>query len=256
MKVVILAGGFGTRLGEETSIIPKPLVTIGDMPILWHIMKIYSCYGFNDFIICLGYKGNLIKEFFAKLKMYESDFTVDYSNEGKIYYYDDNSCNWKVTLVDTGLSTMTGGRLKRVKPYIGDEEFMFTYGDGVANIDINKLIESHRNSNKITTVTAVKPTARFGSLVLNNNDVVDFREKITGDEEFINGGFFVSSPKIFDYIDDDNCILEQYPLRTLANENQLNAYKHEGFWQPMDILKEKNYLNKLWNSNEAPWKIW
>ncbi|MGL4913062.1 MAG: glucose-1-phosphate cytidylyltransferase [Romboutsia sp.] len=256
MKVVILAGGFGTRLGEETSIIPKPLVSIGEMPIIWHIMKIYSYYGFNDFIICLGYKGNAIKEFFSKLQMYECDVSFDYSNEGKVAFLNQPQNKWKVTLVDTGLNSMTGGRLKRISHLIGKDDFMFTYGDGLANINIDNLIKCHKESNKIASVTAVKPTARFGSMILENNEVKEFKEKINKDQEWINGGFFVANYKIFDYIDDDSCILEQEPLATLAKDGELNAYKHTGFWQPMDILKEKIYLNELWNSNKAPWKVW
>lgn len=256
MKVVILAGGFGTRLGEETSTIPKPLVRIGEMPIIWHIMKIYSHYGFNDFIICLGYKGNSIKDFFQRLQMYESDVTFDYRNGCNLTYFNEPKNKWKVTLVDTGLNSMTGGRLKRISNLIEEDNFMFTYGDGLADIDINKLIKSHKENNKIATVTAVKPIARFGSMVLENNNVKEFKEKINNDNEWINGGFFVANNKIFEYIDGDSCVLEGFPLSNLAMDNQLNAYKHTTFWQPMDILKEKIYLNDLWNSNKAPWKIW
>lgn len=256
MKVVILAGGFGTRIGEETAVIPKPLVPIGDMPILWHIMKIYSTYGFNDFIICLGYKGNCIKEFFSKLKMFESDVTFDYSNGFNMTFHNESKNPWKVTLVDTGLNSMTGGRLKRIAHLIGEDDFMFTYGDGLSNIDLNALIKSHKESNKLATVTAVRPVARFGSMVLDDSSVTEFKEKITGDHEWINGGFFVANYKIFDYIDGDSSILEQEPLRNLASDGQLNAYKHTGFWHPMDTLKEKNYLNDLWNSEKAEWKIW
>ncbi|MGL5693803.1 MAG: glucose-1-phosphate cytidylyltransferase [Peptostreptococcaceae bacterium] len=256
MKVVILAGGFGTRLGEETSIIPKPLVSVGEMPIIWHIMKIYSYYGFNDFIICLGYKGNNIKDFFSKLQMYESDVTFDYSNQGRTTFFNQPENKWKVTLVDTGINSMTGGRLKRVSHLIGEDDFMFTYGDGLANIDIYSLVKCHKESNKIATVTAVKPIARFGSMVLENNEVKEFKEKINKDKEWINGGFFVANYKIFDYIDGDDCVLEQEPLITLSKSKELNAYKHNGFWQPMDTLKEKNYLNDLWNFNKAPWKVW
>lgn len=256
MKVVILAGGLGTRLGEETATIPKPLVNIGEMPIIWHIMKIYSYYGFNDFIICLGYKGNKIKEFFSKLYMYESDVTFDFTNGFNTMFYERNKNPWKVTLVDTGIDSMTGGRLKRIENLIGKEDFMFTYGDGLSNVDINKLIKSHEESGKITTLTAVKPVNRFGTILLDGNDVKEFKEKVTEEDEWINGGFFVSSYKIFDYISGDSCILEQEPLKNLANDNQLNAYKHTEFWQCMDILKEKKYLNDLWTSNNAPWKIW
>lgn len=255
MKVAILAGGFGTRLSEETSIIPKPLVPIGDMPIIWHIMKTYSSYGFNDFIICLGYKGNSIKEFFYKLNMYESDVTFDYSDGFNMTLHKKSENPWKVTLVDTGLSSMTGGRIKRIQKFIGDDDFMFTYGDGLSDIDINKLVQSHKESGKIATVTAVKPIARFGSMVIKDNLVSEFKEKITGNTEWINGGYFVASSKIFDYIEDDSTVLEQEPLINLATDSQLNAYKHEGFWHPMDTLKEKNYLNDLWNSNNAPWKV-
>lgn len=256
MKVVILAGGFGTRLGEETNLIPKPLVQIGDMPIIWHIMKIYSYYGFNDFIICLGYKANCIKEFFSKLKLYECNVTFDFNKDFDNILYTGCKNNWKVTLVDTGLNTMTGGRLKRIADLIGKDDFMFTYGDGLADININELIKFHRESGNLTTVTAVKPTARFGNMVLENNQVKEFKEKVINDNDWINGGYFVSNYKIFDYISGDDCVLEQDTLISLSKDGQLNAYKHYGFWQCMDILKEKIYLNELWKSNNAPWKLW
>lgn len=256
MKVVILAGGFGTRLGEETSVIPKPLVKIGDMPILWHIMKIYSSYGFNEFIICLGYKGNCIKEFFYKLKLYESDVIFDYADNSNGILYKNSNNNWKVSLIDTGLNTMTGGRLKRISNLIGTDDFMFTYGDGLANVNIKELINFHKKSGKIATLTAVKPTARFGNLIIENKKVKEFKEKNVAENEWINGGYFIANYKIFDYINGDSCILEQEPLNNLVKDNELNAYKHYGFWQCMDILKEKNYLNELWNKNIAPWKIW
>lgn len=257
MKVVILAGGFGTRLGEETSVIPKPLVKIGDMPILWHIMKTYSSYGFNEFIICLGYKGNCIKEFFYKLKLYESDVIFDYADNSNGILYKNSNNNWKVSLIDTGLNTMTGGRLKRISNLIGKEDFMFTYGDGLANLNINELIDSHKKSGKIATITAVKqPKSRFGNLIIEDEAVKEFKEKNISESNWINGGYFVANYKIFDYINGDNCILEQEPLNNLVKDNELNAYKHYGFWQCMDFLKEKNYLNELWNKGIAPWKIW
>ncbi len=256
MKVVILAGGFGTRLSEETIFKPKPMVEIGGKPILWHIMKIYSTYGFNEFIICLGYKGHIIKEFFANYFLYMADVTIDLTNNN-IEVHNAKAESWKVTLVDTGLYTQTGGRIKRIKPYVGNETFMLTYGDGVANINIKELLEFHKSHGKYATITAVQPPGRFGGLVLNGGDeVLSFREKPKGDGAWINGGFFVLEPEIFDYIKGDEVPWEREPLETLAKEGQLMAYKHRGFWQCMDTLRDKNYLENLWNSGKAPWKVW
>lgn len=259
MKVVILAGGIGTRISEESYLKPKPLIEIGEKPILWHIMKIYSHYGFSDFVICGGYKCNLIKDYFYKLPMYESDVTFDYVNEFKIDIHSgDNKSNpWNVTVVDTGLNTMTGGRIKRIENYIDDEDiFMFTYGDGVADIDINELTKTHKASGKIATVTAIIPKGRFGVMKLEDNSVKEFKEKVSGEDSWISGGFFVADKRIFNYLDEDSTVLEQEPLKKLAKENQLGVYKHTGFWQPMDNMKEKEYLEGLWNSENAPWKLW
>ena len=257
MKAVILAGGLGTRLSEETSIKPKPMVEIGGKPILWHIMKIYSSYGINEFIICLGYKGYLIKEYFANYFMHMSDFTVDLKNNS-INLNKNNSEPWTITLVDTGDKTMTGGRLKRVYEYIKDDDcFCFTYGDGLANINIKKLISFHLSHNKLATISAVKPPGRFGSINFGKDDMVNqFVEKPEGDGSYINGGFFVLNPKVINFIDGDSVSWEHEPLQHLAKINQLKAYKHESFWQPMDTIREKDLLNNLWNSNNAPWKIW
>jgi len=256
MKVVILAGGFGTRLSEETHLKPKPMIEIGGKPILWHIMKIYSAYGFNEFIICLGYKGYMIKEFFANYFLYMADVTIDLGNNS-IEVHNAKAEAWKVTLVDTGLYTQTGGRIKRIKPYVGNETFMLTYGDGVANINIKELLEFHKSHGRYATITAVQPPGRFGGLVLNGGDeVLSFREKPKGDGAWINGGFFVLEPEIFDYIKGDEVPWEREPLETLAKEGQLMAYKHRGFWQCMDTLRDKNYLENLWNSGKAPWKVW
>jgi glucose-1-phosphate cytidylyltransferase len=254
MKVVILAGGLGTRLSEETTIKPKPMVEIGGMPILWHIMKIYSFYGFNEFIICLGYKGYIIKEWFANYFLYNSDVTIDIKTN-KIITHDNKNEEWKVTLVDTGLNTQTGGRIKRIERYI-DDTFMLTYGDGLADIDINKLISFHKNHGKTATVTAVQPPGRYGLLKINENRVENFAEKIKGDGGWINGGFFVLETEIFDYIEGDETIWEHEPLERLANDGKLMAYKHYGFWHPMDKLKDKNDLEMLWNSGNPPWKKW
>lgn len=257
MKVVILAGGLGTRISEKSKIKPKPLVEIGGKPILWHIMKIYSSFGFNEFIICLGYKGELIKEFFYNLRVNNSDLTFDYSNGGfTMEVHKNNTEPWKITLIDTGEETMTGGRLKRIKNYIDDDLFMFTYGDGVADIDLNKLIDFHKKHGKIATVTAVRPLGRFGLMKVENQSVKEFKEKITINEEWINAGFFVADKRLFDYIEGDYSILEQEPLKDLTKDGELMAFKHNGYWQPMDTLKEKNQLEELWKNNKAPWKIW
>ena len=257
MKVLILAGGLGTRLGEETSLKPKPMVEIGNMPILWHVMKIYSSYGFNDFIIMLGYKGEAIKWYFRNYFTNNSDFTIDLT-KNEITVHKVNTEPWKVTLCDTGLNTMTGGRIAKVRDYVGDERFMLTYGDGVADIDINALLECHEKSGKLATLTAVNPTERFGVLdVLEDGTVRSFREKPETTQSWINGGFFVCEPGVFDYIEDSPmAVWEREPLMNLAKDNKLNAYKHRGFWRPMDMLRDKIELNNLWNSGEAPWKIW
>ena len=255
MKAVILAGGLGTRISEETETKPKPMVEIGSKPILWHILKMYSAHGIHDFIICLGYKGYTIKEYFANYFLHMSDVTFD-MEQNKMHVHQKNAEPWKVTLVDTGDNTMTGGRLKRVKKYIGDEDFCFTYGDGVSDVNITETIKFHKDHGKLATLTAVKPAGRFGVLELNGNTIISFKEKPRGDGAWINGGFFVLSPKVIDYIESDNSIWEQGPMRTLAENNQMEAYFHEGFWQPMDTLREKNMLNQLWHDKNAPWKIW
>lgn len=257
MKTVILAGGFGTRLSEETNVIPKPMVEIGGKPILWHIMKIYSHYGFNDFVICLGYKSYVIKEYFANYFLHQSDLSIDMKNN-KMDIHDSYVEPWNVTLVDTGEHSMTGGRIKRVEKYLEGERFMLTYGDGVSDVDLIKLNEFHNKQNKYATLTAVQPEGRFGALnISSNNSVLNFEEKPKGDLGWINGGFFVLEPEIFDYLEGgDLTVWEQEPLMNLANTNQLSAFKHNGFWQPMDKLKDKNDLNDLWNSQKAPWKVW
>jgi glucose-1-phosphate cytidylyltransferase len=256
MKVVILAGGFGTRLSEETDVKPKPMVEIGGMPILWHIMKIYSTYGFNDFIICLGYKGFLIKEFFANYYLHLSDVTIELSS-GKISIHNCKSEEMKVTLIDTGIYTQTGGRIKKVGKYIGKETFMMTYGDGLADINILELIKFHRKMKRYGTITAVRPPGRFGSLDIGKEgNVLKFEEKPLGDRSWINGGFFVLEPEILDYIEDDNTFWEREPLHDLARNNNLSAFRHTGFWKPMDTLREKRLLENLWKNGNAPWKIW
>ena len=255
MKVVILAGGLGTRLSEETNIKPKPMVEIGNKPILWHIMKIYSSYGLNEFIICCGYKSFVIKEFFANYILHTSDVTFDLSNKS-MHNHSCRAESWKVTLVDTGLNTGTGGRLKKVKKYIGDEDFCFTYGDGLADVNITDLIKFHKSHKKFATVTSVQPPGRFGSLQINNDSVTKFKEKPIGDGGSINGGFFVLSPKVIDYIDSYETSWELDPLIKLVDHNQLMAFRHKGFWQPMDTLRQKNILEELWNNEEAPWKTW
>ncbi|MEN6414747.1 MAG: glucose-1-phosphate cytidylyltransferase [Veillonellales bacterium] len=257
MKVVILAGGFGTRISEESHLKPKPMVEIGGRPILWHIMKIYSSYGFNDFVICLGYKGYCIKEYFAHYFLHESDVTFDFRMSNQQYVHHNHAEPWKVTLVNTGLNTMTGGRVKRIQSYIGNEPFMLTYGDGVSNVDIGKLVEYHNAQGKLVTVTAVQPTGRFGALDIDeNNGINGFQEKPKGDGAWINAGFFVMQPEAFNYIGDDSTILEREPLENLAKDKQLVAYRHGGFWQPMDTLRDKNQLEELWQTNKAPWKVW
>ncbi|MEM0134462.1 MAG: glucose-1-phosphate cytidylyltransferase [Thermoplasmatales archaeon] len=256
MKVVILAGGLGTRLSEETTVKPKPMVEIGEKPILWHIMKIYSYYGYNDFIICLGYKGYILKEFFANYLMHNSSFTVNLA-DGKISFTESKSEQWIVTLLDTGLNTMTGGRIKRAKKYLQDDTFMMTYGDGVADLNINDLVQFHRKHGKMATISAVQPPGRFGSLSINEEDqIAKLVEKPLGDNAWVNAGFFVLEPDVFDYIEGDESIWEREPLETISSEGNLVAYKHKGFWQPVDTLREKNLLNELWNEGRAPWKVW
>jgi glucose-1-phosphate cytidylyltransferase len=258
MKVVIFAGGLGTRIAEETEIRPKPMIEIGGKPILWHIMKIYSHYGFNEFIICLGYKGYLIKEYFMHYYMHNSDLTIELgSNKIDVHYT--NAESFKVTLVDTGLQTKTAGRLQRVKRYVGDEDFMLTYGDGVADVNLNALLEFHRTHGKLCTVTAVQPDARFGGLELDQNGLVQqFKEKPRGDGKWVNGGFFVLRSGIFDYLKEDmtEVMWEDAPLEELTRDRQLAAYRHTGFWKPMDAMRDKLELEALWNNNQAKWKIW
>lgn len=256
MKVVILAGGQGTRISEETITRPKPMIEIGGMPILWHIMKIFSSYQIHDFIICLGYKGYLIKEYFANYFLHMSDIKLDIA-KNKIEILQNNAEPWKITLVETGDETMTGGRLKRVANYLDDhEDFCFTYGDGLSNINLSELISFHKKEKKIATLTAVQPPGRFGALCLNKNSVRGFTEKPQGDGGWVNGGFFVLSPKVLDFIRDDSTIWEKYPLEHLAEINQLSAFHHTGFWYAMDTLRDKNYLEELWSSGNAPWKTW
>lgn len=257
MKAVILAGGFGTRISEESAVRPKPMVEIGERPILWHIMKIYSCYGINEFIICCGYKGHIIKEYFANYFLKESDVTFDLkTNDVKIHQ--NGGEPWKVTLIDTGEATMTGGRLKRVRNYIGDETFCMTYGDGVSNINIKELIKFHKEHKCISTLTAVQPPGRFGAFRMGSNEVkIDsFKEKPSGDGAWVNGGFFVLEPEALDYVEGDETVWEREPMEKLANNGQLTAFKHHGFWQPMDTLRDKNNLEDLWNNKDCPWRIW
>lgn len=256
MKVAILAGGFGTRLSEETDVRPKPMVEIGGKPILWHIMKHYSHYGHNEFIILLGYKGYYIKEYFANYFLHQSDVTIDIKNN-KMEIHNNTSEPWKVTLVDTGLDTMTGGRVKRAQKYLESDTFLLTYGDGVSDVDLAKLVDFHKKNNKTMTLTSVQPEGRFGALELEGDLIKKFAEKPKGDGAWINGGFFVCEPKIFDYIKEgDSTILERSPLEALAKNNELVAYKHEGFWKPMDTLRDKVQLEQLWADKKAPWKVW
>jgi glucose-1-phosphate cytidylyltransferase len=257
LKVVILAGGFGTRISEESHLRPKPMIHIGDKPILWHIMKIYSYYGFNDFVICLGYKGYVIKEYFSNYYLHDSDVTFDFKNQNQVNIHRRAAEPWRVTLVETGKESMTGGRVKKIQKHIGDEPFMLTYGDGVSNIDIQQLLHFHQKHGKKATVTAVQPTGRFGAMSIGENGLVnDFIEKPKGDGGWINGGFFIFQPEIFDYLEGDQSILETDLLGKLALEGQLQAYKHKGFWYSMDTLRDKNYLEELWKSKKAPWKLW
>lgn len=256
MKAIILAGGLGTRISEETHLRPKPMIEIGGKPILWHIMKSYSAHGVNDFIICCGYKGYMIKEYFANYFLHTSDVTFDLVNN-QMQVHEQKAEPWRVTLVDTGEDTMTGGRLKRVRQYVqGDEAFCFTYGDGVSNVDISASIEFHSRHSRLATVTAVLPPGRFGALVRQGDAVKGFIEKPKGDGGWINGGFFVLSPKVIDYIDSDDTSWELQPMARLAEQDQLRAFEHTGFWQPMDTLREKNLLEDLWTAGQAPWKQW
>jgi len=257
MKVLLLAGGFGTRLSEETDVRPKPMVEIGGKPILWHIMKIYSKYGFNDFVVLLGYKGYYIKEYFSNYFLHQSDVTIDMSN-GKMEVLNNSSEPWKVTLLDTGTDSMTGGRIKRAQMLVGNEPFMLTYGDGVSDIDIEELVRFHKAHGKAMTMTSAQPDGRFGALDISiENQVMEFKEKPKGDGSWINAGFFVCEPKVFDYITQgDQTIFEQEPLMNLAKDGEVFTYKHNGFWMPMDTLRDKNTLQKLWDTNKAPWKVW
>jgi glucose-1-phosphate cytidylyltransferase len=257
MKAVILAGGFGTRISEETTVRPKPMVEVGDKPILWHIMKIYHVHGIREFVICCGFIGFAIKEYFANYVIHASDVTFD-TKSREIEIHHSNAEDWRVTLIDTGLETMTGGRLKRVRDYLGDETFCMTYGDGVSDIDITDLIRFHKEEKRMATMTAVQPPGRFGAFSLGESDtrVEHFREKPKGDNAWVNGGFFVLEPAVLDYIEGDSTSWEAQPMERLANEGQLSAYKHSGFWQPMDTLRDRMYLEELWDSGDPPWKKW
>ncbi|MFF2529459.1 glucose-1-phosphate cytidylyltransferase [Brevibacillus sp. NPDC058079] len=254
MKVVILAGGYGTRIGEETHLRPKPLIEIGEWPIICHIMSIYSKYGFHDFIICLGYKGYMIKEYFAHYFLHHSDVTFDFRNDNQVTFHNHNAAPWRVTLIDTGKDTGTGGRVKRIQKYVGEETFMLTYGDGLSDIDIEQLVKFHRTHKKLATITTTQPPGRFGALdIADGGTVTGFQEKPKGDGGWINAGFFVMEPGVFDYIAGDETVLEKEPLESLAKANQLMAFKHTGFWHPMDTLRDKNYLEELWKSGKAAW---
>ena len=259
MKVVILAGGLGTRISEESHLKPKPMIAIGDQPILWHIMKYYSSFGFNDFVICCGYKGYIIKEYFADYYLHRSDVTFDFSAENRMTVHSNVAEPWRVTLVDTGLNTQTGGRIKRVQKYIGDEPFLLTYGDGVSNVDLHALLEQHQHSGKVVTLTGIQPGGRFGVLELaeSGNTVVGFREKGKEDGGWINGGFMAAQPELLDYLNaGDSCVLEQTPLETLAQTGRLGVYRHHGFWQCMDTQRDKGQLEALLQKGEAPWVVW
>jgi glucose-1-phosphate cytidylyltransferase len=255
VKVVLLAGGLGTRLSEETAVRPKPMIEIGGRPLLWHIMKIYSAYGLNDFVVCLGYKGYVVKEYFANYPLHMSDVTVDVRS-GAVEVHRRLAEPWKVTLVDTGEFTGTGGRLKRVREYLGNATFCMTYGDGLSNINIERLLSFHRKAGTLATITATQPPGRFGALDVAGSRVTGFREKPRGDDSWVNGGFFVLEPAVLDYISGDETAWERAPLERLAREGQLAAYPHDGFWQPVDTLRDKNQLEELWRSDVAPWKTW
>jgi len=257
MKVVILAGGLGTRISEESHLKPKPMIEIGGKPVLWHIMKIYSHFGFHDFIICLGYKGYIVKEYFSHYFLHEADVTFDFRNGNQEIVHNYRAEPWRVTLVNTGQDTMTGGRIRNVKPYLNGERFMLTYGDGVANVDLDQLLSHHISKNKIATLTTVQPSGRFGAIQVDDDNLVSsFQEKPQGDGAWINGGFFVLEPEIFDLLDNDTTIFEKEPLERLATSGQLTAYRHHGFWQPMDTLRDKQSLEAQWNNGAAPWKVW
>jgi glucose-1-phosphate cytidylyltransferase len=257
MKVVILAGGYGTRISEESHLRPKPMIDIGDKPILWHIMKLYSHYGFNDFVICCGYKGYMIKEYFANYYLHQSDVTFDFGGQNKMTIHNNIAEPWKVTLVDTGKDTATGGRIQRVKSYVGNEPFFLTYGDGVSDVNIKELLEFHRAHGKSATVTAVQPEGRWGTLAVGQDtSVYSFKEKPKGGNAWINGGFFVFQPEIFDYLSDDKVSLEVECLQKLAHAGQLKAFQHNNFWQAMDTLRDKSTLEEYWKSGKAPWKVW
>lgn len=255
MKVVLLAGGFGTRISEESHLRPKPMIEIGGYPILWHIMKIYSSYGYNDFVVCLGYKAYFIKEYFANHFLHTSDITLDLANNN-MTVHNNYAEPWKVTLIDTGLNTMTGGRIKRIKEYVDDEPFMITYGDGVANVDIDSLVKFHNKSDNILTMTAIQPEGRFGVLDIEDDKIRAFREKSKKDSGWINGGFMVANPEIFNYIDGDDTVFEREPLETVSSLGKLGAYKHHGFWQCMDTQRDKQNLEKMWSNGNADWKVW
>ena len=255
MKAVILAGGLGTRISEESSLRPKPMIEIGGKPILWHVMKIYSAHGINDFIICLGYRGYMIKEYFSNYALHMSDVTID-MQQNKREIHNSSAEPWRVTLVDTGENTMTGGRLKRVAQYLNGEDFCFTYGDGVGDVDITREIAFHKTQGTLATLTATQPPGRFGALNMDQHKIISFQEKPQGDGGWINGGFFVLSPKVIDYIEGDDTIWEREPMERLAAEGNMSAYRHHGFWQPMDTLRDKNHLEELWASGKAPWKTW
>ncbi|MEG0034409.1 MAG: glucose-1-phosphate cytidylyltransferase [Bacilli bacterium] len=257
MKVVLLAGGYGTRISEESHLKPKPMIEIGGKPILWHIMKYCSSFGYNEFIICAGYKQEVIKEWFSNYFLHTSDITFDFTKGNKMIVHNNVSENWKVTIIDTGLNTMTGGRIKRIKDYVNNEPFLMTYGDGVSDVDINALIDVHKSNKKLITITTVQPGGRFGSLEIDDSGVVkSFQEKNHEDGGWINGGFMIIEPKVFDYIVDDMTVLEKQPLEILSKENNIIAYKHTGFWQCMDTLRDKEYLEQLIKNNEAPWEVW
>ena len=256
MKVVLLAGGFGTRISEESQFRPKPMIEIGGRPILWHIMKEYSHYGFNDFIICAGYKQDYIKEYFAHYYMYNSDISFDFAHDNRMEIFNNNAEPWKVTIINTGLNTLTGGRVKRIAPYVNNETFMLTYGDGVCDVNIKEVLKFHKEQGKICTITAVKPEGRFGILDIKENLIKSFREKDKQDVGYINGGYMVCEPAIFDYIENDATTLEQQPFERLAAEGQLVPFKHNGFWQCMDTMREKEKLENLLAANKAPWKVW
>lgn len=256
MKVVILAGGYGTRISEESHLRPKPMIEIGEQPILWHIMRYYSSYGFNDFIICCGYRGYMIKEYFAEYFLRNSDVTFDFTDGGSMHIHQSVSEPWKVTLVDTGRNVQTGGRIKRIERYVNGERFMLTYGDGVSDINLQNLLVQHESSDKVITLTSIQPSGRFGVLDIENETVTAFKEKAQEDSGWINAGFMVAEPAIFNYLEGDATVFERKPLETLSNEGKLGAYKHDGFWQCMDTQRDKLLLERLWNDGNAPWKIW